>query len=178
MRVSQAWTNEDQVHVSRLTYDWPFGGQSFSFDLGGIFTGDDLEGQFFLAESKKYEKPSDQGTHFDDWVAKCYVTRRDHPRLSDNFLWITWAPFRMRDWHVLASKESVFTGLVTEKNRKRVFDTDDEATARGQIDQNLAADVAAHIWIIVLSDKQERLVISPVHRSWIIQRLAEAQWSA
>ena len=52
MRVKQAWTNEDEVHIDRLVFPWPYLGQSFSFDLGGILSGGAFEGHFFLGESK------------------------------------------------------------------------------------------------------------------------------
>lgn len=178
MRVRQAWTNEDEVHIARLSFDWPYGGQTFSYDIGGMLSGGAFEGHFFLAESKKYAGANDQGTHFDDWMAKCYVARRDHPRLVNHFMWVTWAPFRITSWKDLCSVDTVQSGLLTAKNRKRLFDTDNLDEAKSKIDAEVVKDVASSLWIIVLSDKQEELVISAEHRAWIIERQAREEWSA
>lgn len=173
-RVRASWTNEDEVHTSRLEFPWPHGGQSFSFDLGGILAGDPFHGHFFVAESKKYSGDSDQGGHFDDFLARCYVTRRDHHRVAEHFMWITWHPFRVTTWTKLCTAEAVKQGLLTKKNRARVFDVHDEDEAKaqaatlGQLDLDLAKDVAERLWILVLSDKQESLIITPEHRALIV----------
>ncbi|MGP3955611.1 hypothetical protein ACTWPT_06400 [Nonomuraea sp. 3N208] len=167
-RVRSSWTNEDEVHASRLEFTWPYGGQPFSFDVGGILTGGEFEGHFFAAECKNYDSDSDQGTHFDDWVAKCYVTRRDHARLADHFMWITWHPFRVKTWTKLCTADTVKTGLLVPRNAKRVFDQEDAEVARSLIDDSLAEDIASRMWLLVLSEKQEKLVITREHRALIV----------
>ncbi|MDR8409768.1 hypothetical protein MTP10_13585 [Nonomuraea sp. 3-1Str] len=167
-RVRSSWTNEDEVHASRLEFTWPYGGQPFSFDIGGIFTGGEFEGQFFAAECKNYTGDSDQGTHFDDWVAKCYVTRKNHARLADHFMWITWHPFRVTRWADLCSADSVRAGLLIPRNAKRVFGHEDIDAARSLIDDSLVEDVASRMWLLVLSEKQEKLVITREHRALIV----------
>ncbi|GCD99656.1 hypothetical protein [Embleya hyalina] len=173
-RVSASWTNEDAVHAARLEFTWPHGEKRpFSFDVGGILSGDEFHGQFFVAECKKYAGASDQGVHFDDWVAKCYLTRRDNHRLADHFMWITWHPFRSSTWTDLCTPESVIKGLLLERNIDRVFGTTDRAEADAMIDRDLARDVADRMWVIVLSDKQERLVISPRNRALVFAQQLE-----
>ena len=120
-RVGQSWTNEDAVVAGRPEFAWPFGGQSFSFDLGGVLKGDPFQHHLFVAEMKKYKEAGDQGTHYDDWVAKCYVARKTAPALAEHFMWITWAPFRVTDWSKLTTAETVKKGLLSERNRKRVL---------------------------------------------------------
>ena len=164
-RIESSWTNEDQVTASRLEFPWPYGGQPFSFDVGGILSGGEFEKNFFVCESKKYTSASDQGSHYDDWVAKCYVTRRDHSRLADQFMWITWHPFRVTDWNKLVTPDTVIDSLLLPRNSKRVFDTEDRSATEDMINRPLVDDVASRLWIIVLSDKQEKLVISTEDRA-------------
>ncbi len=169
-RVGQSWTNEDAVVAGRLSFDWPHGGQPFSFDIGGVLKGEPYQHHLFVAGVKKYKEASDQGTHYNDWVAKCYVVRKVNPAIAEHFMWITWTPFRITEWQNLMTAETVVKGLLTEKNRKRVFDTDDVDEARKLIDLGLAAEIAQRLWLIVLSEKQEKLVITNEHRSWIVAR--------
>ncbi|MCX4233261.1 hypothetical protein [Streptomyces ortus] len=173
-RVRSSWTNEDEVLASRLEFNWPHGEQQpYSFDVGGILSGAEFEGHFFVAECKNYADANDQGTHYDDWVAKCYLTRRDHHRLADHFMWITWAPFRIGKWKDLCTAEAVTEGLCRPRNLTRVFDTEDEEEAKSKIDQDVVNDVATRLWLIVLNSKQERLVITPQHRGLILAHQAE-----
>jgi hypothetical protein len=175
-RVSSSWTNEDEVHAARLEFNWPYGEKRlYSFDVGGILSGEEFNGRFFVAECKNYSGSSNQGTHFDDFVAKCYLTRRDHYRIADHFMWITWHPFRQETWTSLCSVDAVTAGLLKPRNRNRALGVaeDDEGGAKAAIDQKLVADVAARMWMIVLSEKQESLVITPKHRALILAKEIE-----
>ena len=60
--------------------------------------------------------------------------------------------------------DAVIDGLLLPRNSKRVFDTEDRV-AQGMINPPLVDDVASRLWIIVLSDKQEKLVISAEDRA-------------
>lgn len=170
-RVARSWTNEDTVAAGKLTFEWPFGvgqGRTFSFDLGGILKDDPFDYHHFIAEVKKYKNAQDQGTHFDNWVAKCYVARQAVPAITDQMMWITWSPFRADSWSALLSETAIESGLV--KNCKRVFDTEDPEEAKALIDRDLLKEVSNRLWLVVLSDKQENLVISKRHRAWIAER--------
>ncbi|WP_147262017.1 hypothetical protein [Blastococcus sp. TF02A-26] len=174
-RVAKSWTNADRVAVGRLSFEWPYGGQPFSFDLGGIMRGDTFDNQLFVAESKMYDNARDQGTHYDKFVAQCYVLSRDHPRLADHYMYITWSPFRADNWSDQLTEKAVVDGLLKPKNRKRVFDLEGEDEARALIDTDVVKQVADKLWLIVLSDKQEELVVSKKHRGWILQRETEEE---
>lgn len=164
-RVHKSWTNEDSVATSKLEYQWPHGGQPFSFDVGGILSGDPYENQFFLAEVKNYSGHSDQGVMYEDYLAKCYVTKRQS-QIADQFMWITWHPFNVTTWRRLCEPEKVQESVI--KNHKRIFDVETAEEAVPMVDANLVKDVAARLWLIVLSDKQEELVISPKARAYIV----------
>ncbi len=168
-RVETCWTNEDQAVVARLTYDWPHGGQSASFDLGGILSGGDLHQQAFMAEVKKYADAGNQGEHYDRYLAGCYVNLQQKSALADHFMWITWAPFRRGTWADHCKPAAVEKALLVPKNAERVFGTDKPEEAQPLIDGAIVDAVAARLWLIVLSDKQETLVISAEDRALVMR---------
>ncbi|WP_146240695.1 hypothetical protein [Curtobacterium sp. MCPF17_011] len=53
------------------------------------------------------------------------------------------------------------------KHRERVFGEADEAVAGSLVDDAAVSAVAERLWLIVLSDRQETLVISKEHRGVI-----------
>lgn len=168
-RVRSAWTVYDDAAVARLTFNWPHHTEDFSYDLGGILYGGEFDHQSFLAESKKYTGDG-QGKHFDKFLAQSYVTLRDDRRLADNFMWITWAPFRVTDWSKISSPEKVVNALTkVETYRSWVFGDVTEEQAKEQVDPEIVEDLSARMWMIVLSDRQERLVISEDDRSIVMQ---------
>ncbi|MFI6730883.1 hypothetical protein NRF20_00510 [Streptomyces sp. R-74717] len=157
MRIFGAYANTDSESCGRrLTLPWPYGGRTFSFDLGGAMRGDPYQNDMFCAEVKNYAQPSDQGTQFDEFLAKCYVAAQAQHHLSDHFMWITWAPFRANSWSVLNSPGQVETAVL--QHSSRVFGTSDTEEARKLLDAELAQSVAERLWLIVLSDKQETLL--------------------
>jgi hypothetical protein len=167
-RVESSWTVEDTVDTSKLEYEWPYGGHKFSFDLGGVLSGGEFDKKMFVAESKKYSNASDLGNHYDDWLAKCYVMRMQNQPCADQFMFITWNPFRANTWQELVTAKTITAGLLKEQNRKRVFDVEDEQSVRDRIDSNILDDVTGRLWLIVLSDKQEKLVISNEDRALVV----------
>ncbi|TKA11779.1 hypothetical protein [Actinacidiphila oryziradicis] len=157
MRISGAYANTDSASCARrLTLAWPHGGQTFSFDLGGAMRGAPYRGDMFCAEVKNYQHASDQGTQFDEFVAKCYIACQTGHLLSDHLMWITWAPFRANSWAQLDSPKHVESAVL--QHRDRVFGTDDMAVARSRMAPEVVEMVADRLWLIVLSEKQETLV--------------------
>ncbi|HEY0260903.1 MAG TPA: hypothetical protein VGC18_13750 [Lacisediminihabitans sp.] len=166
-RVSQSWTIYDDIPVSRLEYSWPFGDQKFSYDLGGLLFGGEFHQEGFLVESKKYSWDS-QGEPFDKFLAQSYVTLRDSPALAQHFMWITWTPFRIKTWNANTNAASVAKALIA--NGERVFDSTDPDVITSKTDANIVNDLVSRLWVIVLSDRQESLVISKEDRAYLMQK--------
>ncbi|HUB39993.1 MAG TPA: hypothetical protein VMA72_14170 [Streptosporangiaceae bacterium] len=174
-RVLQSWAYDDPTLAEMVHFAWPYASgpaKPFSFDLGGKFRGDSLDGQSFLAEVKNYRYEMDLAEHFRDFLAKCYVALGDHPRRCGNFLWISWAPFQAQQWHKHATTEKVRSSLLHKANRVRALGEDDEAEAAKKLDVERMAAVASRVWLITLGDRQERLVLTEEHFYQIAEMLA------
>jgi hypothetical protein len=170
-RVNAQWVNPDKAAINKLTFDWPHGGRTFSYDLGGLMKYGEFDGQMFFAESKNYNAPSDLATHYDKFLAQCYVAFEQREAYCDHFLWIAWSPHSINKWPDLMSKDAVRAAVL--KHRKRIFDEEDEEAAAALIVAATVTAVAERLWLIVLSEKQERLVISGEHRGVIDKYEAE-----
>lgn len=157
MRVKTIWTNAgSDIQKSRLAYSWPHGGETFSFDLGGLMRGGEFEDHVFSAEVKNYEMDHDQAGQYKTFLAQCYVALGDCPKYCNHFMWITWAPFAVTKWQYLCSPGHVRDAVLD--NRQRVLGTADHVEATELIDDERVAKVADRLWVIVLSEKQEQLV--------------------
>lgn len=55
------------------------------------------------------------------------------------------------------------------EHRARVFGVTDKAEAEALVDDDIVSEVASRLWLIILSEKQENLVISKEHRGVIEQ---------
>lgn len=170
-RANVPWVNPDPVAVPKLSFPWVGGGQSFSFDLGGMLIGGQIANQEFLAESKKYDNASHQNSMYNEYLAKCYVARKLRPERCDNFMWITWSAFATTTWSDLLSVDRVRESVL--KECRRALDVE-LADAAAEIDDALCKDVAARLWVIVLSDRQEKhLVLSAEHQGLIRKHITE-----
>jgi hypothetical protein len=163
-RVTSSWTVYDKVPVSRLEFDWAHGGRQFSYDLGGLLHGSEYDNQMFLAECKKYTTKS-QGPHFDKFLAQSYVALGAAPQVADHFMWITWHPFRIDSWNELGSPPAIRTAIEHADNRQRVLGPPENEDA---IDEGRLEALSQRLWIIVLSDRQETLVISKDDRALVV----------
>ncbi|WP_406084991.1 hypothetical protein [Streptomyces virginiae] len=166
-RVKASWTNLDPKWSRRMTFKWPAGKQTqFSLDLGGLLCGGDLDNDIFMAECKKYTSPGDQGTHYLSYLAKCYVILSEQPTAVEHFMWITWCPFNVSDWNKLLTEEWVRRAV--EKHGADIFgDEFDPRDVDSHIDADIVRLVSERLWMIVLSEKQESLVITREHRALI-----------
>lgn len=170
-RVNAQWVNPDPPAVTKLRFAWPYGGQNFSFDLGGLLRYGEYDGQMFFAESKNYAAPNDLAAHYSKFLAQCYVAYLDKPGMCDNFMWIAWSPHSVTKWPQLLTPEYVREHVL--QHRVRVFGVDELAKAEAMINEDAVSAVASRLWVIILSEKQEKLVISKEHRGVIEQYEAE-----
>lgn len=176
-RVDKCWTRHDRPSGELLEFRWPHASSDgsvarFSFDLGGTFRGGDLDNQSFVAEVKAYKKESDLPTHFRDFLAKCYVALDSHPGRCDHFLWVSWAPFQAQRWDEHATAESVKKSVLHVSNRMRALGLNNEAEAAAKLSSDLLVGVADRVWLVTLSEKQEKLVLSAGHYVEVVKMIA------
>lgn len=156
-RVNVYYVTPEPIAVKKLSYPWADGG-TFSYDLGGVLLGDEFHGHEFVAESKFYKSHHNQGTLYVEYLAKCYRALSLQPDRIDHFMWITWAPFSVTRWEDLMTAQEVRAAV--EAHAPRVFGRKSSELDTGDISDDLCKSVAERLWIIVLSEKQEKLVIS------------------
>lgn len=162
-RVDACWMNPDKGAVDKLTCAWPVGGQSFSFDLGGRLRYGDFDGQLFYAEVKKYSTASGLGSHYSDFLAKCYVFYLANPAFADNFVWLSWTPHGISRWSSLTSASEVRKAVIA--NAARIFPAETEPESA--IDMDVCQTVSERLWLLIVSDKQEALVPAVEHLNLI-----------
>ena len=132
-----------------LTFENTAGGE-FSFDLGGVLNLDEGKTSFY-GEVKKYSGVGSQPQEYTEYLAKCYraTSIYNHPY---HFMWITWHPFSLTRWSQLCSAPEIRAAVNMHKS---TYCGDDQ-----DIDEGLCDELAGRLWLIVLSDRQERLSMS------------------
>jgi hypothetical protein len=125
-----------------------------SFDMTGkVLSG---SGRFF-AEVKHHNYPNNQSPEFRRFLGRAYsatafhlLKNRPDPRLE--FMWITWHPFDQTKWRNLCTKDEVLHAL---KNEGKQYLNDDS-----EIDDTIISSLVSRLWLIVLSPRQEDLIMS------------------
>lgn len=145
-RVSVQYTVYEVGAVPFLTFR-TVNDVEYSFDMGGSLHLDAGTTTFF-GEIKKYNSVGDQPAEYPEYLAKCYRACAAHGR-PYHFMWITWHPFSQTNWSKLCTAEQIHEAVQT---RKALYCGDDE-----EIDEELCAELADRLWLIVLSDRQESL---------------------
>jgi hypothetical protein len=174
-RVSEIWTHQDAPLNELLAFSWPHSAGTFTFDLGGRFRGDELDGHSFVAEVKKYKNEGDLPTLYRDFLAKCYVAYDAHPDRCRHFLWLSWSPFQAKRWDHHTTIEAVSKAVLHSVNRQRVLGTSDETEARLALDAATLTAVSERLWLLTLSMKQESFVLTKEHYLEVVRLItAEA----
>jgi hypothetical protein len=157
-RAKAPWVNP--VGAAKLKFPWANSG-TFSYDLGGVFRGDELDGLEFFAESKFYTKAHDQAALYREYLAKCYRAFRLMPQRCDTFLWITWSPFMVKRWDEIRTPEFVYECVDTF--RTKAHDPQDGPN----VDKDLCEEISKRAWLIFLSAEQEKLVPTSMARRYV-----------
>jgi hypothetical protein len=171
-RANVPWVNPHPVAKKKLTFSWvdPTA-HRFSFDLGGMFIGGEVADQEFLVECKNHDNAGNQNGLYNEFLAKCYVALQQRPDRCDNFMWITWSAFATKTWSELTSATRVRGSVLAECRRALGVEASD---AESKIDDALCNEVAKKLWVIVLSDRQEKhLVLTAEHQGLIRKHIAE-----
>jgi hypothetical protein len=127
-------------------------GQLKRFDLAGHFLG--LDRRPLVVEAKKYSTPGHQGTEYVKYLAIAYSsTVRDIQTVGDTkreYLWVTSHPFSQGNWKDLLSRKQVEAALGKHP----------ELLAGKPIDDDVVEKLSNRLWLLVLHDKQDGLLLT------------------
>jgi hypothetical protein len=129
------------------------------YDLAGFFLG--RRRHPLLVEAKKYSVVGSQGSMYTEYLADIYsITARARQNDMDDdaeFMWVTWHPFSQNSWAKLTDHEYVRDAVREHAERLKL-----PAGEGGvEIDDDLCRLVSRRLWLLVLSDRQHELVLSP-----------------
>lgn len=120
------------------------------FDLRGHFLGDKHTRRELTVESKKYSTVGVQASEFEKFIAIAYGSTKknilERGSWDEDFMWVTFHPFAQNSWSSLTDHASVIQVLQKEEHKPYVGDD--------EIDLELARQVAARIWVLVINEKQ------------------------
>lgn len=167
MRVKQFLESTTYLNVPWTAYDHEsmcklqrLDGSKKVYDLRGFFLGERRRPLYI--ESKKYASAGSQGSYYREFLADVYsiTARAQKEDMDENaeFMWITWHPFSLGQWSKLSHHEYVKSSVASYPALLGIESADDAASS---IDEDLCRTVADRLWIIVLSDRQHDLVMSP-----------------
>ncbi|MEU4801197.1 hypothetical protein [Actinosynnema sp. NPDC023587] len=167
MRVKQYLESTTYLQMPWTAYDHgklcllqKLDGNKKQYDLSGFFLGDR---RFPLyVESKKYTTPGGQGTAYDEYLANAYsITARAIKEDMDQeieFMWITWHPFRLNHWTRLMDFDYIKEAVL---KRPDVLGEIDSKPPEEVVDENICRQVSRRLWMVVLTERQQELVLSP-----------------
>jgi hypothetical protein len=151
------WTAYDHENMCKLQR---LDGSKKVYDLRGYFLGERRRPLYI--ESKKYANAGSQGVLYREFLADVYsiVARAKREDMDEEaeFMWVTWHPFSLGQWSQLAHHEYVRSAVAAHPE---VLDAGPDANVEESIDDDLCRVVGDRLWMIVLSDRQYDLVMSP-----------------
>jgi len=149
-RVEAPWTVYEVPHLTTLTL---LTGKEESWDIGGYFS---ESKNIFYAEVKNFSDSSSQGPKYREYLADCYSATarmlKDGTDKKWEFMWITWHPFLVETWTKLCGEESI---------REAVTEHFPEKLGDDEYDPDIGKLIADRLWLLVLSRRQEELMMSP-----------------
>ena len=165
-RAEVRWIFPEDAARDKLTFSWT-DGSKFVFDLGGIFSASGpVANQTFMAEVKNYTTAGGQGTMYSEYLARCYRAKVVSPGYADQFMWITWHPFSVTNWSKLTTAAEVKAAVI--QHRAKTLGIKEEQAAEAAIDHAVCEAISERLWLLVLSDKHELLMLSPDDRAAVI----------
>lgn len=165
-RAEVRWIFPEDAAKAKLTFAWA-DDSKFVFDLGGIFSATGpVANQTFMAEVKNYTTVGGQGTMYPEYLARCYRAKTVSPGYADQFMWITWHPFSVGNWSKLTTSSEVKAAVL--QHRVKALGITEEQAAKAAIDDAVCESIADSLWLLVLSDKHELLMLSPDDRAAVI----------
>ncbi|MBT9605744.1 hypothetical protein [Microbacterium sp.] len=163
-RVDVQWIYPEEAARKKLAFQW-HDNSSFVYDMGGVFRGGPLANQTFMAEVKNYSTVGKQGPMYEEYLARCYRARQEIPGFTEQFMWITWHPFSQGSWTKLTTAEAVRDAVIKYAPKALGVDVGEATSA---VDDTVCAEVAETLWLLVLSDKHELLMLSDLDRAAVI----------
>jgi hypothetical protein len=129
----------------------------------------DLKGYFFgkhkrplYVEAKNYSGVGSQGSMYREYLSDVYSITA-HAKAEDmdegaEFMWVTWHPFSQGNWPKLLTHEYVKSAVL---EHPECLNLDEGQTAEDVVDDDLCRLVADRLWLVVLSERQHELLLTP-----------------
>ncbi|WAP57029.1 hypothetical protein [Streptomyces sp. S465] len=146
-RVNAPWIVYEAPQMTTLTL---LNGKNESWDVAGYFE-NEKKNQFY-AEVKAYDSDN-QGPKYREYLTDCYSATarmiKDGLDRECEFMWITWHPFSMGAWTRLCNADTI---------EKAVEEYPDKLGGDAY-DPEIGKLLSDRLWLIVLSSKQEELMM-------------------
>lgn len=120
----------------------------------------DLHGYFLdvrrpaVVESKRYTTPGHQATAFTEFLANSYsAASQDLATIGDvgrEYIWVTTHPFAQTKWRDLTHPDEIRAALKAHS----------QLLAGEEIDEDLLRLVAGRLWLLVMHEKQKKLMLT------------------
>ncbi len=150
------WTAYDHDSICMLQR---LDGSKKVYDLAGHFLGE--RRRHLYVEVKKYSGAGTQGDMYREYLADIYsiIARARQNDMDDKseFMWVTWHPFSLSNWAKLTHHVYVHEAVAAHAVRLGLLSGDNGP----EIDDDLCRIVSGRLWLLVLSDRQHELVLTP-----------------
>jgi len=175
-----AYQHKERVTLTMLT------GYPETYDLNGdILDEGGHERTRIFIESKNLDGAGSQGIEFKRFLAQAYSATRyqigqssSAPDPKYEFMWATTCPWKGDGFRRVATSQELrdsvewdmtrnLDDLVAGKKLPRIVPPEHE------IDTDLIQIVASRIWVWVISERQDEMILSGKMRGWVQDRLAQ-----
>lgn len=127
------------------------------FDLVGHHRGDENQRRTVYVECKRYTTASGQAKEFKRFLAIAYSSAhkqvQEFGEWDGLYIWATYHPFSIGQWSQLTTADAVRAAVVDTENS--------DILHSGPLNEDLIRNVADQVWLLVLSDKQLNITLTP-----------------